>query len=104
MDPILVVNAGSSSVKFEVFAVEGSVDLKIQVKGQIDGIGTQPRLRASCADGAQLIERRFETHEVPDVSSALRAAGAWLREQLEIHPIAVGHRVVHGGPRYDRPV
>ena len=76
MDPILVVNAGSSSVKFEVFAIEGSADLKLQVTGQVDGIGTQPRLRGRGADGAQLIERRFETHEVPDVPSALQTAGA----------------------------
>ncbi len=104
MDPILVVNAGSSSVKFEVFAIEGSADLKLQVRGQMDGIGTQPRLRARGADGAQLIERRFETHDVPDVPTGLHTAGAWLREQLEIHPVAVGHRVVHGGPNYARPV
>jgi acetate kinase len=31
-------------------------------------------------------------------------AGAWLRDELRIHPIAVGHRVVHGGPDYDRPI
>jgi acetate kinase len=37
MDSILVVNAGSSSVKFEVFAVAGP-DLSRQVKGQVDGI------------------------------------------------------------------
>ena len=104
MDPILVVNAGSSSVKFEVFAIEGSADLKLQVKGQVDGIGTQPRLRGRGADGAQLIDQRFETREVPDVPSALQMAGAWLREQLEMQPVAVGHRVVHGGPKYARPV
>jgi acetate kinase len=104
MDPILVVNAGSSSVKFEIFAIEGSADLKLQVRGQVDGIGTQPRLRARGADGAQLIDRRLEMRDVPDVPAALHAAGAWLREQFEIDPVAVGHRVVHGGPRYDRPV
>src|SRR6478736_2657725 len=104
MDPILVVNAGSSSVKFEVFAIEGSADLKLQVRGQVDGIGTQPRLRGRGADGAQLIDRQFETRDVPDVPSALQTAGAWLREQLEMQPVAVGHRVVHGGPKYARPV
>ncbi len=41
---------------------------------------------------------------VPDVSTALTTAGAWLRDDLRINPIAVGHRVVHGGPDYDRPV
>ena len=91
-------------MKFEVFAIEGAADLKLQVRGQVDGIGTQPRLRGRGADGAQLIEQHFETREVPDVPSALHAAGAWLREQLEVHPAAVGHRVVHGGPKYARPV
>jgi acetate kinase len=104
MDPILVVNAGSSSVKFEVFAVEGAANLKFQIKGQIDGIGTQPRLRARGADGAVLIEQRFETNEVPDVPAALQTAAGWLSRQYDIAPVAVGHRVVHGGPNHDRPV
>jgi acetate kinase len=34
----------------------------------------------------------------------LHTAGAWLRDELHIHPIAVGHRVVHGGPEFDQPV
>ena len=33
-----------------------------------------------------------------------QTAGAWLRDELNIHPVAVGHRVVHGGPDYDQPV
>ena len=49
MDSILVVNAGSSSVKFEVFAVDGSKKLTRKIKGQIDGIGRRPRLRAHAA-------------------------------------------------------
>ena len=46
MDTILVVNAGSSSVKFQVFGVEGTGALQRLIKGQIDGIGTRPRLVA----------------------------------------------------------
>jgi acetate kinase len=38
------------------------------------------------------------------VASALQASAAWLREEYDIAPIAVGHRVVHGGPDYDKPV
>jgi acetate kinase len=49
MDAILVVNAGSSSVKFQIFAVNGGVPLRL-VKGQIDGIGTRPRLAAEAND------------------------------------------------------
>ncbi len=104
MDTILVANAGSSSVKFQVFAVEGRGGLTRQLKGQVDGIGTRPRLRATGADRAVLIDRTYESEAIGDVPSALSAAGSWLREELRIEPIAVGHRVVHGGPDYDRPV
>ena len=44
METILVVNAGSSSLKFQVFALGAVPDLKCLIKGQIDGIGTRPRL------------------------------------------------------------
>ena len=54
MDTILVVNAGSSSVKFQVFAVDGDGRLHRQMKGQMDGIGSRPRLRATGANGEPL--------------------------------------------------
>jgi acetate kinase len=104
MDPILVVNAGSSSVKFQVFAVDGASDLTLQINGQVDGIGTQPRLHARAPGGIEVVDQRFESSEVPDVPAALATAGTWLGRQYDIMPIAVGHRVVHGGPLYDRPV
>ena len=44
MDTILVVNAGSSSVKFQVFAADGDGGLRRLIKGQMDGIGTRPHL------------------------------------------------------------
>ena len=103
MDTILVVNAGSSSVKFQVFAAQSSGELKRKIKGQIDGIGTRPRLRGSGADGAQSVDREFRREDIADVPAALHAAAAWLRDEQLIHPTAIGHRVVHGGPDYDRP-
>jgi acetate kinase len=104
MDTILVVNAGSSSVKFQVFAVDGDGGLQRQLKGQMDGIGSRPRLRATGADGNTLADRAYPIEGVEDVSAALMVAGSWLRDELRITPMAVGHRVVHGGPDYDRPV
>jgi acetate kinase len=104
MDTILVVNAGSSSVKFQVFAVDGDGGLRREIKGQMDGIGSRPRLRASGANGESLADRVFPIENIPDVPAAMRTAGAWLREELQLSPVAVGHRVVHGGPDYDRPV
>jgi acetate kinase len=104
MDTILVANAGSSSVKFQVFSLEGGDALKREIRGQIDGIGSHPRLRATGADRAVLIDRTYDKDVVHDVPAALSAAGGWLREELRIHPIAIGHRVVHGGPDHARPV
>jgi acetate kinase len=104
MDTILVANAGSSSVKFQVFGVEDGSTLKRQMRGQVDGIGTSPRLRATGADKAVRADRTFPASAVPDVPTALAAAGSWLSEELHIYPVAIGHRVVHGGPDYDRPV
>ena len=104
MDTILVVNGGSSSVKFQVFAVDGNGGLRRQVKGQMDGIGSRPRLRATGAAGDALADRCYPIDAVPDVPAALMLAGTWLRDEHQLSPLAVGHRVVHGGPDYDRPV
>ena len=104
MDTILVANAGSSSVKFQVFAAEQNGALTRQIRGQIDGVGTSPRLRATGADRTVLIDRTLDSQAVRDVSAALTTAGTWLRDELRIDPAAIGHRVVHGGPDYDRPV
>jgi acetate kinase len=104
MDTILVVNAGSSSVKFQIFAIEGEGRLRRQIKGQMDGIGTRPRLRATGAGDDPMADRAYPIESVPDVPAALAVAGGWLRDEIGMDPIAVGHRVVHGGPDYDRPV
>ncbi|WP_128927732.1 acetate/propionate family kinase [Bradyrhizobium guangxiense] len=104
MDSILVVNAGSSSVKFQVFAVEGEGALRRLIKGQVDGIGSRPRLRATRADNDPMADRAYPIEAIPDVPAAMDVAGAWLRNEARIHPLAVGHRVVHGGPDYERPV
>ena len=104
MKNILVVNAGSSSVKFQVFAVDGGGKLARVLKGQMDGIGTRPRLRASRLDGRSFVDREYAIATVPDVPAALQTAGAWLRDEQRVEPSAVGHRVVHGGPDYTNPV
>jgi acetate kinase len=104
MDTILVVNAGSSSIKFQIFAIEGEGKLRRQLKGQMDGIGSRPRLCAKDADGELLVDRAYQTEAVSDVLAGMAIARDWLRDERRIVPTAVGHRVVHGGPDYDRPV
>jgi acetate kinase len=104
MDAILIVNAGSSSLKFQAFGTGRTGDLKRLVKGQIDGIGTLPRLRAHGAANTPLIDKTFSPGGVPDLPTAMSEAAAWLRSTQKFNLIAVGHRVVHGGPKYSRPV
>src|SRR3954454_11308328 len=104
MDTILVVNAGSSSVKFQVFAIDATLEPRRLIKGQVDGIGTRPRLRADGAEKRQLIDQVYAPEDVKNVPAALHTASAWLRRTQQVDPIAVGHRVVHGGPEYDRPI
>jgi acetate kinase len=104
MATILVVNAGSSSVKFQVFAVEPAGILTRRIKGQMDGVGTRPRLRASGADGGSIADREYAAQDISSVPAALQTAADWLRDDQHIEPSAIGHRVVHGGPDYDRPV
>ena len=104
MDAVFVVNAGSSSVKFQIFGLSERGDPQRLIKGQIDGIGTQPRLRAQARDGSSLADKTYPASEIADVAAAMTVAAEWLRQTQAVELIAVGHRVVHGGPDYDRPV
>ena len=104
MDTVLVINAGSSSLKFQAFETTGRSGLKRIIKGQLDGIGTRPRLRAQAADDVPLVDQSYESNAVPDVQAAIREASAWLRTSRRLNLVAVGHRVVHGGPVFDQPV
>jgi acetate kinase len=104
MDAILVVNAGSSSVKFQIFESSTPDAPRRLLKGQVDGIGARPRLRAEASDGSPVVDQSYAATEVADVPTATAVAAEWLRQTPGIELIAVGHRVVHGGPDYDRPV
>ncbi|MDE3823255.1 acetate/propionate family kinase [Sinorhizobium meliloti] len=103
MDALLVVNAGSSSLKFQVFGIAG-MDLTHQIRGKVDGIGTRPRLQATAADGTQLIDQTYDAKAVRDLPAAITEARHWLLTLEGFELQAVGHRVVHGGPDYKRPV
>jgi acetate kinase len=103
MDTILVVNAGSSSLKFQVFSVASDEPVCL-IKGQMDGVGTRPRLRAEDANKQSLIDKTYAAEQVADLPAAIQETGDWLRGSQNVNLVAVGHRVVHGGPVYDRPV
>jgi acetate kinase len=104
-DSIFVVNAGSSSIKFQLFAADGGDGLERRMKGQIDGIGSRPRLVAKGDSGKSLVDQTWRADEVNGASAALDKVVEFLREASNGRlPSAVGHRVVHGGPDYSAPV
>ena len=102
-ETILVVNAGSSSIKFELFAIGHGDKLDRRLKGQIEGIGTHPRLSAKDAQGASAIDQTWSTDEVGELPDALDKLVVFLREYVGKLPVAIGHRVVHGGPDFIEP-
>ncbi len=104
-DTILVANAGSSSIKFQLFEVGAGGRLDLELKGQLEGIGTRPHLAAKDAAGRVLADDAYAPGEIADVAAALEELEGWLTEQLGgMRPLAIGHRVVHGGPAYGAPV
>jgi acetate kinase len=103
-DYALILNAGSSSLKFCVFQRPEDQDWRLASRGQIEGIGTAPRLSAKDAAGEKLVDDKLDT-AVRDGRDAIDALAAWLRSRYGgARILGIGHRVVHGGPRFSGPV
>jgi acetate kinase len=103
-ETILVVNAGSSSIKFQLFEIGKRDRLKRRFKGQIEGIRTHPHLVAKDPEGQLLVDETWAADEVDTVPAALEKLIGFLRKQIGgALPVVVGHRVVHGGPDYSAP-
>ena len=103
-DFVLVLNAGSSSLKFSVFRRPEAERWRLEANGQLEGIATSPRLFVRNADGETLVDT-IPASPVNDGSEALDAVAAWLRGQYGgSRVLGVGHRVVHGGAQFSVPV
>ena len=101
----LVLNAGSSSLKFCVFHRPDKVNWRIEARGQVDGIGTLPRLKAKTDSGETLVDRSFDSEELKDGAAAIETLAGWLRSMYGgSKVVGVGHRVVHGGAKFEGPV
>jgi acetate kinase len=100
---VVVLNAGSSSLKFCVYQSTGARGWRLDARGLIEGIGTSPRFSARDGSGATLDDAPL-AGTVRDQPSALETLAVWLRTRFDGVSVAgVGHRVVHGGPRYAAP-
>ena len=103
-DYSLVLNAGSSSLKFCVFQRRENKDWQVAARGQIEGIGTSPQLSAKDAQGVVLVKDSLDA-SVSDGHAAIDALASWLRSKWQgARVLGVGHRIVHGGVRYGQPV
>jgi acetate kinase len=101
-DYAIVLNAGSSSLKFSIYRHSNGA-WNVEVRGQVDGIGSTPRFSAKDAAGTRLADAQLE-HGV-DGRGAFDALAAWLRSRYggDARVLGVGHRVVHGGASYAQP-
>jgi acetate kinase len=102
-DFTLVLNAGSSSLKFCVYQRPGGKAWCLDSRGQVEGIGSKPRFSAKDEGGA-VIEEQALGAEVRDSRAALDTLSSWLRGRYAGSQVrGIGHRVVHGGARFAAP-
>src|SRR5271169_528483 len=103
-DFILVLNAGSSSIKFSVFKAEAP-DPSVELKGQIEGLYANAHFVARDAQGKVIGEKRWAEGEKVGHDGGLTHLSEFLRAYRgERRVLAVGHRVVHGGAEHSHPV
>ncbi len=101
---ILVLNSGSSSLKFGIYQLgatggvtDGLTDEEALLTGSAEGVGRgNGTLRLRSSDGTSLVQRDCVHESQGDALGTLAAA---IREHIGSTPVAVGHRVVHGGPK-----
>jgi hypothetical protein len=97
---VLTINGGSSSIKFALF--DATRSLRRVLEGRIERIGLpEAEFRVKSLDGDDSFSRAISA---PDHRAAVNALMDWLEARVKSGELAaVGHRVVHGGPKYTRP-
>ena len=101
-DAVLVLNAGSSSLKVSLFELAGGDALRLALHGEVERIGSAPHFHARDMAGHVLADQDW------DAALGFEPLMAGVLDWIEAHLgddtlVAVGHRVVHGGPEHDRP-
>ena len=103
-DFALVLNAGSSSLKFCVYRRPDDGAWQLEARGQVEGIGTAPHFTVKDSAGQRMADERLDA-SVRDGGAAIDHLAGWLRGRYGGARVrGVGHRVVHGGPSFSGPV
>jgi len=100
----VVLNAGSSSLKFGVYRRAQNEVWALAASGQVDGIGVAPKFKAKSGAGDRLADDALDKSAVADSRGALNVLADWLRSKWGgARVVGVGHRVVHGGAEFSGP-
>ena len=101
---IVVINAGSSSMKFSLFVERGET-LVPEVRGQVEGLYNEARFVSKASDGTLKAEKAWPAEVKLGHDEALDHIVDHLRsERGDARLVGIGHRVVSGGLAYTRPV
>lgn len=105
-DTILVLNAGSSSIKFRLYADVPDREPELLLRGQVDGLYGRASFAAKDANDSRVGQHEWNEASPPGHDGAVAWLLDWLRQRLGAsHRVtAVGHRVVHGGTAFAAPV
>ena len=101
---ILVLNAGSSSIKFSLFAETGTPAPELVLRGKVEGLNARAKFAAIDSSGAQIGSKEWGDGESLDHDGAIVFLLDWLQRHAQRRVSAVGHRVVHGGTQFSAPV
>src|SRR5271157_3080352 len=102
---ILVINGGSTSVKFAGYRHDGGENLNVVCRGQVEGIGSHPSFVAKGPDGKPVDAHEWEAEHPLNQDGALKFIFEWLKAHMsDVQFVAAGHRVVLGGVNYEKPV
>ena len=103
-DAILVVNAGSTSLKFAAYGVDAAGSLPLLCGGRIDSMQGDPHFVVKDAAGKPLAAHEWGDGHTIDHKAALHFVITWLEANLsDMKVVAAGHRVVLGGTRFEAP-
>ncbi len=104
-EAIIVVNAGSTSLKFGAYGVAAAGTLSLLCRGQIDAMQDDPHFVVKNAAGEPVDTHEWGEGHAIDHKTALHFAVTWLEANLAGTKVAaVGHRIVLGGTRFEAPV
>ena len=104
-DAVLVLNAGSSSIKFGLFEIFRRSEPEPLSKGLIEGIDAEPRLTVKDSSERILFDRRWHSGDSEEHENLLAEILNWVDAHLAKKTlVAAGHRIVHGGRDFVAPV